>query len=79
MFKMNLEKNSKCREDLDPVTLGHLDPDRCMVFVCDLQAKLRNIIVHFDQVVEHTRKIVETAQVLGIPVIATEQLPEEVI
>ena len=70
---------SDTRSRLDKSSLGALDPSHCLLLLCDIQEKYHNRILHFEQVVENARKLVETAHLLDIPVIATEQLPDEVL
>ncbi|KAF8371473.1 hypothetical protein PRIPAC_77902 [Pristionchus pacificus] len=47
-----------------------------VLFVCDLQEKFRKAIPQFDEVCEITRRLVQTADLLKMPIIVTEQYPE---
>ena len=55
---------------------GKLVPERCVLFVCDMQERFAPSIVHFPTIVKQTARLVETANVLDIPVIVTEQYPK---
>ena len=70
-------KNGKLDVDGNKVRrLGHLDPRHTAVFVCDLQEKFGPSIRHFDTIVTNTFRIVEAADLLNMPVVATEQYPK---
>ena len=56
--------------------LGHLDPSSTAIFICDLQEKFAPSILHFDTIVGNSVKIVQAANILGIPVVVTEQYPK---
>lgn len=53
-----------------------LDRDRTALVVVDVQEAFRPAVHAFDDVVENTRRLMEGAQILGIPVIVTEQYPK---
>ena len=53
-----------------------LDRDRAALVVVDVQEAFRPAVQDFDDVVENTRRLMEGAKVLGIPVIVTEQYPK---
>ena len=55
--------------------LGQVDAENCVVMVCDLQEKFAPSILHFDIVVKNANKIAKCAQILQLPVLATEQYP----
>ncbi len=56
--------------------LGLLDSKHTAVFVCDLQEKFEPSILHFKTIVNNTGRVLEAAEILGIPVLATEQYPK---
>ena len=50
--------------------------DRAALVVVDVQEAFRPAVQDFDGVVEGTRRLMEGAKVLGIPVVVTEQYPK---
>eukprot|EP00775_Hariotina_reticulata_P003246 gene3246-3522_t len=56
--------------------LGKLLPSKTAVFVCDIQERFRPIINGMPAVVDTARRLVRGANVLGLPVIVTEQYPK---
>ena len=44
--------------------------------VCDLQEKFAPSIINFDTIVQNTDRIVQAANLLQIPILATEQYPK---
>ena len=63
-------------EKMNPKTLGKIDAESCMVMICDLQEKFQPSILHFDTIVINATKIAKSAQLLNLPVLATEQYPK---
>jgi len=61
---------------MNPKTLGKIDAESCMVMICDLQEKFQPSILHFDTIVINATKIAKSAQLLNLPVLATEQYPK---
>jgi len=53
-----------------------LDVDRAMLLVIDIQEKILALVNGRERVVANSRKMIEAAKVLGIPVLATEQYPK---
>ncbi|MBI1825259.1 MAG: hydrolase [Planctomycetes bacterium] len=53
-----------------------LDVDRAMLLVIDIQEKILPLIGGPERVVTNSRKMIEAAQVLDIPVLVTEQYPK---
>lgn len=53
-----------------------LDRNRAALVVVDVQEAFRPAVEGFDEVVENTRRLVEGARALDIPVIVTEQYPK---
>ena len=56
--------------------LGKLEPMNSAIFVCDIQEKFAPSITHFDTLVNNTERLLKVANILGIPIIATEQYPK---
>ncbi|GIL87328.1 hypothetical protein Vretimale_1711 [Volvox reticuliferus] len=56
--------------------LGRLRPSNTALFVCDVQEKFRPLIAGFPIVIDTTRRMVQAANVLDIPVMVTEQYPK---
>src|SRR5262249_19842204 len=54
---------------------GKLDPQRTALIVIDVQEGFRKAVPDFDRVAQATATLVEGADVIGVPVIATEQYP----
>ncbi|CAK9301785.1 unnamed protein product [Gordionus sp. m RMFG-2023] len=46
------------------------------LFICDLQEKFRSTIQNFSDVVINSKKLIDVAKILQIPIIATEQYPK---
>jgi len=58
-----------------PVPKGLIDRGRTVLVVVDVQEAFRTAVLDFDRVAANCGVLAEAAQVLGIPVIATEQYP----
>jgi nicotinamidase-related amidase len=56
--------------------LGKLLPTSSALFVCDIQERFRPIISGFPAVVDTSRRMIRGANILGLPVITTEQYPK---
>jgi nicotinamidase-related amidase len=55
---------------------GKLDPERTTLIVIDVQEGFRKAIPDFEQVAKATATLIEGAEVVGIPVVITEQYPK---
>ena len=53
-----------------------LDRERARLVVVDVQEAFRPAVRDFDHVVANTRRLVEGARILGVPVTVTEQYPK---
>ena len=53
-----------------------LDRDRTALVVVDVQEAFRPAVEDFDRMVENTRRLMQGAKVLGLPVVVTEQYPK---
>ncbi|XP_003382772.1 PREDICTED: isochorismatase domain-containing protein 2-like [Amphimedon queenslandica] len=56
--------------------VGRLATNNCYFFLCDMQEKFQPIIRYFPEITTVAKKMVEAANILEIPVIATEQYPK---
>ncbi|KAL5469419.1 hypothetical protein EMCRGX_G030672 [Ephydatia muelleri] len=56
--------------------LGRLTADCCYFFLCDVQDKFRPSIRYFPEIIAVAKRMVDAANILEIPVIATEQYPK---
>jgi nicotinamidase-related amidase len=55
---------------------GKLQPDRTTLIVVDVQEGFRKAIPDFDRVAKATATLIEGAEVLGVPIVVTEQYPK---
>ncbi|KAM4014979.1 isochorismatase domain-containing protein 2 isoform 2-T5 [Anomaloglossus baeobatrachus] len=55
--------------------LGKLGQHSSVLFLCDMQEKFRHNISFFNQIVSVSARILQTAKILEIPVVITEQYP----
>ncbi len=53
-----------------------LERERAALVVVDVQEAFRPAVQDFDEVVENTRRLMDGARILGIPVVVTEQYPK---
>ena len=56
--------------------LGALDTKHCALFLCDIQEKFEKSIDKFQMVVSNAERVAKAANILGIPILATEQYPK---
>lgn len=56
--------------------LGRITVRKTALFICDIQEKFAKNIKYFPQVVKNTRKILESAKIMNVPVVYTEQYPK---
>ncbi|KAK3606497.1 hypothetical protein CHS0354_041448 [Potamilus streckersoni] len=56
--------------------LGNLAADKTVFFCCDMQEKFRPAIAYFSDIVTCAGRLVKAANILNIPLIATEQYPK---
>jgi len=57
-------------------TIGKLSPETTAFLLCDIQEKFQPSIKCFDVVCDVAKRMVKAAELLDIPVIATEQYPK---
>lgn len=55
--------------------LGKLNANATALFVCDIQERFRPVINGFPAVIDTARRMVRGANVIGLPVLVTEQYP----
>jgi len=53
-----------------------LNPKTSALLLCDMQEKFRKTVSHFDQIVSVSNRMLKAAQILDVPVVATEQYPK---
>jgi nicotinamidase-related amidase len=58
------------------VTSRVLDRDRAALVVVDVQEAFRPAVLDFERVAQNAAVLVQGAQILGLPVVATEQYPK---
>jgi len=56
--------------------VSKLSPDRATLIVVDVQEGFRKAIPDFERVAKATATLIEGAEAIGIPIIATEQYPK---
>ena len=52
-----------------------LDPERCVLFVCDIQEKFAPVVLGFDNCVFVASQMLRAGTLLGFPKVVTEQVP----
>uniref|UniRef100_A0A1I7WWX7 Isochorismatase domain-containing protein 1 n=1 Tax=Heterorhabditis bacteriophora TaxID=37862 RepID=A0A1I7WWX7_HETBA len=53
--------------------ISRLSPQTSALFVCDLQEKFQKTIKYFPEIVETSKRLVDTARILGMRTVVTEQ------
>lgn len=56
--------------------LGLLKASTSALFLCDMQVKFAPNIAYFPQIVKNSKKVLNAAQVMEMPVLASEQYPK---
>ncbi|CAI4232907.1 unnamed protein product [Auanema sp. JU1783] len=59
-----------------PRIISRVNPKNTVLFVCDLQEKFSKTIQYFPEIVTTAKRLVDTAQILGMKTIVTEQYPK---
>ncbi|MBD3164919.1 isochorismatase family protein [Candidatus Woesearchaeota archaeon] len=54
----------------------NISADNSLLLVIDIQEKFRPVIYEFGELVDNSRKLIKTVNLLGIPIIVTEQYPK---
>lgn len=57
-------------------SLGRIFPESSILFLCDMQEKLRDRILYFPQIVSMAARMLKVAQILDVPVLLTEHYPQ---
>ncbi|CAL4084012.1 unnamed protein product, partial [Meganyctiphanes norvegica] len=58
------------------VSLGALDVATTALFLCDVQEKFRPVMMHFEDIVINSKKLLSGCASLGVPLLVTEQYPK---
>ena len=56
--------------------IGRFNPSKTLLLLCDMQEKFANSILHFNEVVETSRKVAEISRMAQIPCLITEHYPK---
>jgi hypothetical protein len=56
--------------------LGRLNPSRTLLLLCDMQEKFAKTTSHFDEIVEASSRLANTANFLEMQTLITEQYPK---
>ncbi|XP_028718144.1 isochorismatase domain-containing protein 2 [Peromyscus leucopus] len=57
-------------------SLGRILPESSILFLCDMQEKLRDRVLYFPQIVSVAARMLKVARLLDVPVLLTEQYPQ---
>lgn len=57
-------------------SLGQIFPESSILFLCDMQEKLRDRVLYFPQIVSMAARMLKVARLLNVPVLLTEQYPQ---
>lgn len=57
-------------------SLGQIFPESSILFLCDMQEKLRDRVLYFPQIVSMAARMLKVARILNVPVLLTEQYPQ---
>ncbi len=63
-------------EFISKVNIFVCRPQKVSLLLCDMQEKFRPNISFFPEIVSNSRRIMEAAKILDIPILATEQYPK---
>lgn len=58
------------------VSVGRLIASKSAMFCCDLQEKFRPSIRHFPAIISNANRLLQSAKILDIPLVVTEQYPK---
>lgn len=64
---------------MNKLLLGRFPVERSALFVCDMQEKFASSIKYFPEIVANSRKLLESAKIMDIPVVYTEQYPKGIV
>ncbi|XP_028635272.1 isochorismatase domain-containing protein 2 [Grammomys surdaster] len=57
-------------------SLGRILPESSILFLCDMQEKLRDRVLYFPQIVSMAARMLKVARIFDIPVLLTEHYPQ---
>lgn len=57
-------------------SLGRIITRNTALFVCDMQEKFSSSIKYFPQIVSNTKRILDAAKIMKMPIVYTEQYPK---
>lgn len=57
-------------------SLGLLKASKSALFLCDMQVKFAPNIAYFNEIVQNSKRVMGAAQVMELPIMATEQYPK---
>lgn len=57
-------------------SLGRIRPESSILFLCDMQEKLRDRVLYFPQIVSMAARMLKVARILDVPVLLTEHYPQ---
>lgn len=57
-------------------SLGRIFPESSILFLCDMQEKLRDRVLYFPQIVSMAARMLKVARILDVPVLLTEHYPQ---
>ncbi|GAB1291506.1 Isochorismatase domain-containing protein 2B [Apodemus speciosus] len=57
-------------------SLGRILPESSILFLCDMQEKLRDKVLYFPQIVSMAARMLKAARLLDVPVLLTEHYPK---
>ena len=61
---------------MNKLFLGRFAVEKSALFVCDMQDKFALSIKYFPQIVSNSKKLLDSAKIMNIPVVYTEQYPK---
>ena len=56
--------------------IGRINPSKTILLLCDMQTKFAKGVTHFNEIVETSGRLANTARLLQIPTIITEHYPK---
>jgi len=56
--------------------LGRIVTRNTALFVCDMQGKFSSHIKYFPEIVSNTKRILDAAKIMKMPIVYTEQYPK---
>ena len=72
----SLRSSSGVGGDARARRLGKLEAANTAIFTCDIQERFASSIAHFETIVSNTERILKVANMIAVPVVATEQYPK---